>query len=488
MRGFLVQAEKTKPYEETRDQYLAERVGGIALFGFSKEDIGVNDPLAHLDQYLSGGEATLSYIEEDVITDCAERFIKPKFINSVNFRFTGNDFLSKEGNFSMNIMTAITEKKFGSQKIVDIDEYKRAKIEAQEPKRLAGWFPGARPGDAFIAESLDLADNERYTIVRIYEKVNDEELTEHVVTLHNASVSLFNDLHKEMGVYGADLNTPLEVLDHMYAYSPEQGDFRGFIEYYINAYDQMLAQRNPAREYIFGLDAKERKNLKDDMEIVREQKQLRSIYTEALARLGESGGYVTPDIINFNSKLQIGLPLEAAQKLTADSARGLLDGALQYIAATLNQASEENLRALARAPGMDSVYSAAGNYGMAAKEAGIRYQGVCPEAMGKAAQGELAMLQKVYNRDPTKCQQCPGCKKTVDLPEELFHKDKILHCTACKLNFDKKSGKSYYKDMLAEKSKVTEKPGIISLDLARKESEIKHKEQERKSKELQKIA
>src|SRR3989344_5658166 len=121
-------AETAEALKIKSDDY--SHLGGTALraAGIEYKDLGVNDPNSHLAQYLEHGESALEFIEEDLITDCGERMVDAKFINQVDFRRVGSDFLSEKGNFSMINITAGTKQKMDQLKAEPFLET-RAEIE-----------------------------------------------------------------------------------------------------------------------------------------------------------------------------------------------------------------------------------------------------------------------------------------------------------------------------------------------------------------------
>lgn len=428
----IQQAESHRFVEPVHD------IGERALWGAGVfvQELGVNDPLTHLEQYLENGEAAMNSIEEDLITDCAERIEKPRFINSVQFDKVGNDFISRESKFSMRSMTAKTEYKFAGN-AADIRLYKRAKIESEEVDRLNNWFDGAEADDAYIVESMPITENETYTTVRIYQKVSAHVLIEHIITLHNSSVDVFSELHHQLGANIPESQTPLGLLDKMYAHCPPESDsFSDFLDQYVATYDGILTGRNSGKEFNFGLERSERPDSGDDMAMVRRQTALCSVYLDCVRALGTSGGYVTPQILDINKNLNLGMGLDEGSVISAPLARNLLDSSLQYIAATLNRAPEATLSMLASIGDKASAIESAGYYGGEARANGVRYEGGCPSGPGSAAAQEAAALAHGHriNKDPTKCVTCPECRKTVDLPKNLFKKN-IYHCVECKATY-----------------------------------------------------
>ena len=411
-------------------EYRTRRVGEAALWGagvFTKE-LGVNDPLAHLEQYLERGEAAIDSIDEDLITDCAERMVKPKFINRVDFDRIGDDFVSRENKFSMRAMTRTTEYKFAS--VADMRLYERARIESKEVDRLNEWFDDAKINDVYIVTSMPMTESETYTIVRIHQKTGVSQLNEHVLTLHNSNVDIFNQLHAQLGAAVPNSSNEFELLDNMYSYRPEDGDFEGFIGKYAKAYDSILAKKNPGREFNLGLEKSEKIERADDIDMIRAQAPLRQVYLDSLRALGDSRGYVTEQIVDIDQKFGFAMGFKQSDTISAVAARGLLDNSLQYIVATLNRAPQTTLDKLAS--GIDVVGSVS-YYGGQASAEGMRYEGACPSGSGDAATNEAAALGHGHrkNIDPAQCGTCPNCQKEYFVPDEIYQK-KTVHCQNCK--------------------------------------------------------
>lgn len=391
-------------------------------------ELGINDPLTHLEQYLRRGEAALQSIDEDLITDIAERRLKPTFINPVNFDRSGDDFISRENKFSMRRMTAITESKFAGGNLADIRLYQRAKIESQEVQRLSGWFDTAETGDSFVVESMGLTETERYTIVRVHQKISDSQLVENVITLHNSTVDIFNRLHAELGVEVSDSREELELLDKMYAYRPKSNDAAAE---YVAAYDATLAKQNPGREFDFGLPKTDNQIFQDDIESIRRQTALRSVYLDNLKDIYASGGYVTPAVMRIANSMGCDYELTEGGELSFAVARQLMDRSLQSVVATFNRASKETLEALAASQDKAGAVESAGYFGGEARAEGVRYDGACPSGAGGGA-GEAAALAMGhrFNKDPAQCGNCPKCGKEYYVPDNLY-KQKIVHCKGC---------------------------------------------------------
>jgi hypothetical protein len=416
-----------KEITETQARDIGRRVLWAA--GVFTKELGVNDPLTHLEQYLKYGEAAMNSVDEDLITDIAERRLKPTFVNPVKFDRVGTDFISRENKFSMRRMTAITEQKFSQGGAADINLYKRAQVESKEVARLNEWFDSAETNDVFIVESMGLTKSERYTIVRIHQKTGQGELVEHVVTLHNASVDIFNLVHDTLNAAVPDSQTPLELLDNMYAYKP---DSRDFAEEYVSLYDAVLSSQNSGQEYSFGLPKAEKPKAEDDVVAIRRQTALRAVYLDSLKALGDSGGYVTPKICEINRGLGGEMELLEGSTISLALARELLDRSLQSVVATFNRASPEQLASLAANQDKLGAMESAGHYGGEARSEGVRYDGACPSGAGAAAgEAAAAAMGHKFNKDPSQCGTCPQCKKEYYVPDKLY-KNKILSCNNCR--------------------------------------------------------
>jgi hypothetical protein len=271
--------------------------------------------------------------------------------------------------------------------------------------------------------------NERYSIVRAYEKTAEAELNEHVITLHNATVETFNQVHAAIGAKAPNSQTELELLDNMYAYSPTDN---GFIENYVTAHDKILELRNPGQEYKFGLPVSEDDYKGDDIENVRRQTALRSVYLDTLKSLGESQGRVTPDIIKASAELGCSFTIHEGGAVTSDIARELLNRRLQSVAATFNRATKKEMEWLAASQDLGLAAGFAGHYGGEARAEGVTYDGACPSSSLSPAQAEANAANRANraNQDPSQCGTCPKCNKEYFVEAKIY-KAKILECNNC---------------------------------------------------------
>lgn len=441
-------------YEREATETTVRQIGRTALWGGQnfEPELGINDPLTHLEQFLEVGETAMDSVAEDLITDIAERKLKPTFINPIEFDKVGDDFISRQNKFSMRKMTAITKDKFAKDKLANFEQYRRAKIESSEVQKLNDWFETAQNNDNFIVESLPLGQ-ERYSIVRIYQKAGPAQLVEQVVTLHGASVETFNQLRQMLGATVPAGNTALEVLANMYVIRPLGS---GFENDYVAAYDKLLASKNPGHEFSFGLPKNEQSGDGDDIENVRRQTALRKVYLDMVSALGTSGGYASKDIIAKAKSLDCRVALIENEKISYETARQLLDTSLQSVVATFNRASKDDLDALAVCQDSTAAAGYAGHYGGEARAEGIRYDGACPSSTGTAsAESTNAAHAYRHNKSPSQCGECPHCKKEYFVDPKVY-KANILECNNCheRIGFDGKPVSQEKMDKLHNRRKV----------------------------------
>jgi hypothetical protein len=267
---------------------------------------------------------------------------------------------------------------------------------------------------------------ERYAIVRIYEKNDDTELVEHIITLHNSTLDLFDELRSRLGVDSQSNPTALELLDNSYKLSPHQTDF---VETYRVSYDQILFEQTGG-EFSFGLPAED-KPQDDDILSIRRQTALRSVYLDTIRALGQSGGWVNDEVVRLNRQLGGEYELLIDTPIPVGAAGELLDRSLQSVVATFNRASKDYLMALADSGSVSDALASAGYYGSEARAEGIRYEGACPSSSSPAQAEAAALAQSQnFNKDPSRCGTCPKCRKQYYVETQVF-KARILECNSC---------------------------------------------------------
>lgn len=339
--------------------------------------LGINDHLTHLYWYLNDGETALVGIRENAITDIAERLKETPFVNHVDFKFTGNDFVSAKDNVSMCLMTKNNLQILKSGSIdtpILAAEIARAEIEAREVTELVNWFENAAIDDYLVFESLPIG-KEKNAISRIYRKKGDGSLEGCFVCLYNPSVEQFNKLRAELGAGKSTCETEQEILENHYKFRmPESASPSEFINFYTGVYDQLLHEKEHKR-FSFGLENKDGVEKQDGIEKVRKQTKLISIYLETIQALASSRGQVTPEIMQINEKLGIKCQFKKGQTITIEIARDFMNKVIFGITSAIDKASDEILDDLENSPGtnQETGYAAVSYYSRQAEAAGETY-------------------------------------------------------------------------------------------------------------------
>lgn len=379
-------------------------MGGLAIEA-KRLGIGLNDPMAHLERYHHEKEKAVTAIEMDLVTDIAERLKKTPFINYVDFNFTGTDFISAKDKVSMKSMTGQSLQILSAEYIHDHSlaaELDRAKTEAQEVSKLANWFASARIGAYLVFESLPIGEREKYAIPRIYRKVSENSLQGCFVSLHSSSITQFNQLRRALGTGESNCKNEAEILKNHYEfYDPEVDKAGGgFIDYYVNTYDELL-RRQTGQQHNFGLSADGTIEKQNGITKVRDNSNITAWYLRTIKALSDNNGRITPELIQINSRLNLGFDLEKGQTISVSAARELLIGVRTYIASTIDQADKKTLEKIKEA-GADSdiACSTMSHFGGAAVAAGETYDGSC-STVGRSENNmvnnsETSMLHRDY--------------------------------------------------------------------------------------------
>ncbi len=378
-------------YPEYNESLHLERNSNLGRIAIELENLGINDPLSHLFQYIKRGEDALTGIMEDLETEITERLPETPFVNQVKFRSTDNDFLSFHGRVSMremtrnnlNILAEILPKNPNLKQ-----EYERALIECGEVEKLVAWFSGAKRGSFLIFESLPIGD-QKVAVTRIYKKLDDDALEGSFMSLYQPTVELFNKLRRQIGVGGDDCKTELDVLDNNYEFfSSTFREASDFIEYYVDVYDMILGSGDD-RRHSFGLEVEEKfSNFGSSMEVVKSQPGLTKIYADTLRAIELGRGVVNNELITLARKLDLDLDLDEGEPLSLELARSLLRQVTIGIARVIHQAEQSILTDLANlSPESNVHYDAVSHYSQQSSAQANSYNNnVCP----------------TYNRDTTK--------------------------------------------------------------------------------------
>ena len=369
-----------EPKSKSRQPNLA-RSGELVID--KEKDLGLNDPLTHLYEYIQEGDEALIAIKQDIETDIAERLPKTPFINYVGFELKNNDFLSIKDQVSMKKMLQ-TNLNILSKELKDNphlqQEYDRAVIEAEEADKLTTWFKTA-PNNAFLVfESLPIGDQE-IAISRIYRKANDQYLDGCFVSLYNPSVVQFNELRgKLIPGHPAFCKDELAILKNNYAfYNPRLSTAEDFIDFYVETYDQTIQERYN-KPTSFGLDKKVDIDQQNGIDKVRKHSQLTDIYLEAIKSLAEGEGLATEKLITIGQRLHLDLPVQLNDRLTTDQARSLLQKVIVGIAGVIDKSDQQLLDQLSNLePDSDALYDSIATYSEIAQQSAENYANVsCP--------------------------------------------------------------------------------------------------------------
>ena len=475
----LLTTEKINKNLESNIEYRITHHLGFLALALKANKLGINDTLTHLHQYFHRGKESLIGIKEDFETDIAERLEKTPFVNYVNFKYTGNDFLSIKDKVSMYSMTTKNLEVLSAESINNKSlsaELARAEVEAQEVAKLTNWFINAPIGANLVFESLPIGD-QKFAIPRIYKKKDNDHLEGCFVSLYNPSVKQFNNFRKALGVKTPICNNELEVLQNHYEfYNPKINKAGEFIDFYVDTYDKLLQQQD-GQEHSFGLLADKTKEKQNGIEKVRQNPDFVSIYLDVVEKLAKSNGKITPDLIKINKKLGLHFKLKKGQEISLDLARDLLIEVRTYIASSIDMADTKLLKDIKGSDvNSDAIYDVISHFGNQAKAEGKTYaSGGCPEinrtnkdsADEDDPNSELFILNKRYNNLPNNFGEARiDVCRTSNCPSHgklgwLFGSLKTLvggcgFCVCCHKHLEKgKDPKVIYKQQ--ETNKIAEK-------------------------------
>lgn len=382
-------SEQTAEVIDFRERLSKRNTLYLGHLALGHEQLGINDPKTYLHMYLEHEEEAMTAIKEDLAGDIAERLPDDPFINKVQFEFTGSDFLSVKDQVSMKRMTAVNEQIVREEAVKNgelSEELTRSSLEAAEPYVIEEWFWQAPIGSYLIFEALPIGEQE-FAIPRIFKKTSDHVLEGYFLSLHNPSVSAFNELRQQMGVDARPGRDPLEILANYYHQPPDET----FVDRYIQTYDELLQAKDPLhREHAYGLPDKNRDEIRNGVELARNP-ELSAIYEDMLKALAGSKGIATPAIMDIIQSLKLKIDIKPEERLTLDKVGDLMEKVIVSIASVIDQASPEILEGLNQ-PGTYSgtAYSAAAHYGRQAEASGQAYgSGGCPSiARGETQAGQ----------------------------------------------------------------------------------------------------
>jgi hypothetical protein len=385
-------------------------MGRLAI---NPEQLGINDPLTHLYQYLEADDKNknrmLENIKIDLETDIAERLPKTPFVNKVEFEYSGTDFISVQDKISMKSMTSTNLRIFKEMLSINpvmLEEFARAKIEAMEVNKLSDWFNNAAIGEYLIFESLPIGE-QTIAISRIYQKTNHDKIEGSFVSLYNPSVEQFNNLRSELDIDTHKNTSVIEILENNYSfYSTNLKDSDKFIDYYVENYDLLLEQ-STGKEYNFGLESDISAEKQNGILKVRGQPKLTDTYLEIIKTLVAGQGIATSELIKLTSKINI-KNLNQGDTITTQIARNILGETIKKITSVIDMASDDLLDEINRSDASpNESYDAMSHFGEQADSTGKEYtSNNCPEYNREGQQvnkegSEYDILSKIFGNEET---------------------------------------------------------------------------------------
>ena len=370
---------------ETNRERWSTQLGSLAI---EQCNLGIDDPITDLSECIKNGAES---IRDNVITNIAERLPQTYFTNSIDFDFTGNDFVSQKDKFSMISMNQNCLRSMENE-LQGKPEYKiqidRARAEMQEVETLINWFKTAKTGDNLIFESLPIGETQHFAVTRIYQKTNQNELKGNFLSLYSSSIEQFNNLRRQFSASTSSRNQ-IEMLQNYYqidtANLPDSSDI---VDYYVDTYDQLLAGQNN-KEYMFGIEKSHNNELQNSIERVKKAPGQTNVYLDVLESIKLSDGIVTPKLIYINEKFQIKNKFELGQKLTVPLIREQLKSALVSIASTFDNADLDELAGSSQ--DADNSYNTASFFGEVARSSGQTYNSIgCPEFTGNSTNDNMS--------------------------------------------------------------------------------------------------
>jgi len=387
------------------------------------QELGINDPMAHVELWRRQGEAAIPQLRAEIIDTVAEMLLHP-FKNRVDFEYDGQDFVSVNEGVRMKQMTATT--RYITNQLAENrpglnEQLTRADIEYREPYLVEKWFQTAQPNEILFFVSPPLL-GEKYAIGRGYQKTAPRGLSEHIIALHNPHMAVFNRQHEVIGAPVPPAKTPLEQLNMPYVLEiPEGVTTEEFLDYWVDAYDSSLEEFYPGREFTYGVDGLTRSEFKNGRDKISEQTHLQDIYIRAVAQAAEDHGSVT-----------------------RHQQRARLREVIQDIASVVDRAEPELLdRLIAEDAAPEMAYAATAFYGEIRREEQVVYSGGCPtiDPASPDRPSETSILARGYRidvissliREHFDSQWCPNClpRKQPGKKVKAWRQGSVIGCYNC---------------------------------------------------------
>ena len=375
-----------------------KKLGKTALnCWISQEKLGIRDTLSHLYRYMesSGDARVVAGIEEDLITDVIERMENGNFHSVVNFNFNGRDFVSELEGISMKQMVQ-TNLEIKKRKTRDKAELLRAEQECAEIEALLAWFEEAETGSYMIFESLPVGE-QTMAVSMMYQKLSSNTLSGNFVSLYNPSIDNFNSLRETLG-QKSEFDKASDFLGNYYTLDSSYS-----VSEYISYYDLILDSQSDEK-HRFGLLSKD---FVDTREKIEKNSMLLKPYMELIHILGNCGGRVNQELIDFcaKTKLRLGgqlVNLSIYDCISTNDARKMIENLQNSIVHEIDDLvkSKKDISV-----GSD-VYNTLGDSGSVVAELGISYSNsACPENTGEdisetaTSQSELSTLYNIFNNN-----------------------------------------------------------------------------------------
>ena len=366
----------------------------------SREKLGIRDTLSHLYRYMeSGGDArAIAGIEEDLVTDVIERMENGNFHSVVNFDFDGQDFVSDLEGISMKQMVQ-TNMEIKKRKTRNQAELLRAEQECAEIESLLSWFKEAELGSYMIFESMPIGE-QTMAVAMIYQKLSDKTLSGNFISLYNPSIDNFNLLRKTLG-QKSEFDKASDFLGNYYTLDSSYS-----VSEYITYYDLILDNQSDEK-HRFGLSSKD---FVDTREKIEKNSVLLKPYMELIHILGNCGGRVNHELIDFCSKTKLRLGgqlvnLSMYDCISTNDARKMIENLQNSIVHEI----DDLIKSKKDISVSSDVYNTLGDSGSVVAELGISYSNsACPENTGEdisenvASQSEISILYNIFNNESLK--------------------------------------------------------------------------------------
>lgn len=372
--------------EKSKLQKRQETVAYLGNLAIRAEQLGLNDELTPIFNYLNEGESSLTLTRRNAETKMAEYLKKTHFKTNVDFYCSGDDLISKIDKVPMKKMllnNLDVIKSNYEQGRLPLRELQRAQIEKDELEKISSWRVSAPIGAFLIFESLPIKEEEDFAVSRIFQKTSENELKSCFLSLYNGSIDQFNNFRKEISPGTKDETDEISILDNCHSFYDENiKSLDDFSKYYVGIYDHLLGEKD-GKEYNFGLENNGENKMENGLSRVQKVPRIVSIYINAIRDLACSGGKVTQEIIDTNNKLkkikpdeksEIENDLKIGQTISADLARKIMKDIISKLSCVIDKADGKLLKDL-EDPETDEkvVYQTIVHMNTQASLAGITY-------------------------------------------------------------------------------------------------------------------